>query len=84
MLERIPRQAVAHPQDVSEYRQGDFRRGLAAQVEADWRDDPRQRSIIQAADAAMRIHEGSMILYRCADDIDTAARANTEVCVRGG
>lgn len=33
----------------------------------------------QAAEAAMLIHEGETILYRCADEIDSAAMAGTEV-----
>lgn len=32
-----------------------------------------------AADAAMLIHEGELILYRCADEIDAAARAGEEL-----
>jgi 3-hydroxy-9,10-secoandrosta-1,3,5(10)-triene-9,17-dione monooxygenase len=31
---------------------------------------------IQAAEAAMLIHEGELILYHCADEIDAAGRAN--------
>jgi 3-hydroxy-9,10-secoandrosta-1,3,5(10)-triene-9,17-dione monooxygenase len=34
---------------------------------------------MQAADAAMRIHEGELILYHCADQIDDAAREGREL-----
>jgi 3-hydroxy-9,10-secoandrosta-1,3,5(10)-triene-9,17-dione monooxygenase len=34
---------------------------------------------MQAADAAMRIHEGELILYHCADQIDAAAREGREL-----
>ena len=34
---------------------------------------------MQAAEAAMCIHEGTLVLYRCADEIDAAARAGAEL-----
>jgi 3-hydroxy-9,10-secoandrosta-1,3,5(10)-triene-9,17-dione monooxygenase len=34
---------------------------------------------MQAADAAMHIHEGELILYHCADQIDAAAREGREL-----
>ena len=34
---------------------------------------------MQAAEAAMCIHEGTLVLYRCADEIDAAARAGDEL-----
>jgi 3-hydroxy-9,10-secoandrosta-1,3,5(10)-triene-9,17-dione monooxygenase len=34
---------------------------------------------VQMGDAAMRIHEGELILYHCADQIDEAGRAGREI-----
>ena len=36
---------------------------------------------VQAAQAAMLIHEGELILYHCADEIDAAGRANVPLAV---
>jgi 3-hydroxy-9,10-secoandrosta-1,3,5(10)-triene-9,17-dione monooxygenase len=37
---------------------------------------------VQVGDAAMRIHEGELVLYRCADDIDRAGRAGETLDLR--
>ena len=34
---------------------------------------------VKVADAAMRIEEGELLLYRCADEIDTAGKAGAEL-----
>ena len=40
---------VGYPQDIGHHCNGDLGRGLAAQIEADGRMNPRQRLVIQSA-----------------------------------
>jgi 3-hydroxy-9,10-secoandrosta-1,3,5(10)-triene-9,17-dione monooxygenase len=43
------------------------------------RQDTHPVTHVRLADAAMRVHEGSLLLYGCADELDAAGRAGEEL-----